>query len=195
MFIDSTTCMRHGHIQGGLTGVTLNDNATVLWDLTLHSCSHLIRDLISMRDVLTKEESVPIIWIRTHHLEESKVRIQTDNSDRRTLRERLDQYVDPSDLTGHYAPLFNIVSEKRTAASVNVQNALQIGRACHVSPRIHPANGLTREQPQLLTRRSYSTEHGIIGSEEFNLHNFFSHELAPIATSPFLDDGSIRSSS
>ena len=138
MFIDSTTCMRHGHIQVGLTGVTLNDNATVLWDLTLHSCSHLIRDLTIMRDVLSKDP--------THHLEESKVRIQTDNSDRRTLRERLDQYIDPSALNGHYATLFNIVSEKRTATSVNVQYALQIGKSCHVAPRIHPANVLTREQ-------------------------------------------------
>ena len=118
--------MHHGHIQGGLTGVTLNDNATVLCDLSLHSCSHLIRDLTSMRDELSKYP--------THHLEESKARIQTDNSDRRTLRERLDQYIDPSDLTGHYSTVFNIVSEIRTAVFVNVQNALQIGKGCHVAP-------------------------------------------------------------
>ena len=30
---------------------------------------------------------------------------------------------------------------------------------------------------------------GIIGSEEFDLHDLFSHELAPIPTSLFLDDG------
>ena len=30
---------------------------------------------------------------------------------------------------------------------------------------------------------------GIIGSEEFDLHDLFPHELAPIPTSLFLDDG------
>ncbi len=36
---------------------------------------------------------------------------------------------------------------------------------------------------------------GIIGSEEFDLHHLFSHELAPILTSLLLDDGSIISAS
>ena len=35
----------------------------------------------------------------------------------------------------------------------------------------------------------------IIGSEEFDLHDLFSHELAPIPTSLFLDDGSMISAS
>ena len=35
----------------------------------------------------------------------------------------------------------------------------------------------------------------IIGSEEFDLHHLFSHELAPILTSLFLDDGSMISAS
>ena len=36
---------------------------------------------------------------------------------------------------------------------------------------------------------------GIIGSEEFDLHDLFSHELAPIPISLFLDDGSMISAS
>ena len=35
----------------------------------------------------------------------------------------------------------------------------------------------------------------IIGSEEFDLHHLFSHELAPIPTSLLLDDGSMISAS
>ena len=35
----------------------------------------------------------------------------------------------------------------------------------------------------------------IIGSEEFDLHDLFSHELAQIPTSLFLDDGSMISAS
>ena len=36
---------------------------------------------------------------------------------------------------------------------------------------------------------------GIIGSEEFDLHDLFSHELASIPTPLFLDDGSMISAS
>ncbi len=36
---------------------------------------------------------------------------------------------------------------------------------------------------------------GIIGSDKFDLHDLFSHELAPIPTSLFLDDGSMISAS
>ena len=92
MFIESTF-MRYGHSHGGLTGITLNDNATARWALSLHSCSQLIRDLTTMRDELSKD--------LTHHKEESSARIQADNSDRRKLRERLDQCIDPLDPTGH----------------------------------------------------------------------------------------------
>ena len=67
---------------------------------------------------------------RTHHLEESNARIQADNSDRRKLWERQYQCIDRFDPSGHYATVFIIVSEKMTAASVNVNNALQIGKVC-----------------------------------------------------------------
>ena len=36
---------------------------------------------------------------------------------------------------------------------------------------------------------------GIVGSGEFDLHDLFSHELAPIPTSRFLGDSSIRPAS
>ena len=36
---------------------------------------------------------------------------------------------------------------------------------------------------------------GILGSGEFDLQNLFSHELAPIPTSLFLDDGRMRPAS
>ena len=37
----------------------------------------------------------------------------------------------------------------------------------------------------------FNRTRGIIGSEEFDLHNLFSHELAPIPSSLVLDDGSM----
>ena len=41
----------------------------------------------------------------------------------------------------------------------------------------------------------YNRTLGIIGSEEVGLHDLFSHELAPIPTSLFLDGGSMISAS
>ena len=78
MFIKSTF-MQHGYNQGGLRGITLSDKAIALLAHSLHSCNQLVRNLTFMRDELSKD--------LTHHLEESKARIQTDNSDRRKLWE------------------------------------------------------------------------------------------------------------
>ena len=66
----------------------------------------------------------------THHKKESKEHIQGDVPDRRTIREWLDQCIDLLDPAGHSPTLFNIVSGKLVAESVNVQNALHIGTDC-----------------------------------------------------------------
>ena len=86
MFIESTF-MRYGHSQGGLTGITLNQNATQRWALSLHSCSQLIGDIHEMRTGDTRQSSL--------HKEELPGRIQTDASDRIKLREKLAECIDP----------------------------------------------------------------------------------------------------
>ena len=111
MFIESTFIW-YGHSQGGLIGITLNDNATKRWALRLDSCRQLVRDLSTVRDDLSEHP--------THHKEESKAGIQADVSYRRKLRERLDQCIDPLDSAGHSPTLFNIVSGKLAAESANV---------------------------------------------------------------------------
>ena len=56
----------------------------------------------------------------------------------------------------------------------------------------------TRKQTNLGKTTTVDTEVifnrtlGIIGSGEFDLHDLFSHKLAPIPMSLFLDDGSMR---
>ena len=112
-----------------------------------------------------------------HHKVESKARIQADVSDRRKLRERLDQCIDPLDPADHSSTLFNIVSGKLAAESANVQNALQIGKDCvqayenklpqgfynkisnYVVTMDTTSKRINLELPQLLTQKSYSTEH------------------------------------
>ena len=121
MFIESTF-MRYGHSQRGLTGIILNDKSIGILAHSLHSCNQLVRNLTIMQNELSKDA--------IHHLEESNARIQADNSDRRKLREKQYQCIDRFDPSGHYATVFIIVSGKLVAASVNVKNALQIGKAC-----------------------------------------------------------------
>ena len=60
MFIESTF-MWYGHSQGGLTGITLNDNATKRLTHSLHSCRQLVRDLfelicLSTRPIIRKDQ-------------------------------------------------------------------------------------------------------------------------------------------
>ena len=102
------------------------------------------------------------------------------------------------------------MSGKLAAESANVQNTLQIGKDCMLSYENKLPQGFynkisspvvtmdtTRKRINLGATTSIDAEIifnrtlGIIGSGECGLHDLFSHELAPIPTSLFLDDGSI----
>ena len=195
------------------TGINLNDKDIGLLAHSWHSCSQLVRNLTRMRNELSNDP--------THHLEESNTRIQADNSDRRKLRERQYQCIgrfdpsatdfgrfDPS--ATDFATVFIIASGNLTAASLHVKNALQIGKAyteayenkfpqgfynkisSHVvimdtpMKRINTGAVITVDIYVIFNRTL-----GIIGSDEFDLPDLFYHELAPIPTSLFIDDGSM----
>ncbi len=150
----------------------------------------------------------------SHHLEESNARIRADSSNIRKLWEKQYQCVGRLDSSGHYATVFIIVSGTLTAACVNVKNALQIGKACmeayenklpqgfynkissYVVTMDTPMKGInmravTTVDIEVVFNRTLS----IMSSEEFDLHDLFSHELTLIQTSLFLDDGSMISAS
>ena len=125
--------MRYGHSQGGtltmsiylikgrgLTGINLNDIAIKCWSLSLHSRSKLIHDLTLMSDNLLDNP--------THHNEESKARMHSDSSDRQKIQAKLSQCIEPLSPVRHSTTLFNIVSGKLDDSSVNVHNALQLGK-------------------------------------------------------------------
>ena len=147
-------------------------------------------------------------------MEESRACIQADNSDRRKLRERQCQCIDRFDPSGHHVDMFIIVSGKLNAASVMFKNALQIGKDClkyyenklpqgfynkinsYVVTMYTPVKGInTGAITTVDTEVIFNRTLGIIGSEEFYLHVFFSHELAPIPTSVFLDTRSMMTAS
>ena len=106
------------------------------------------------------------------------------------------------------------MSGKVADASVNVQNAVSIGMDSMQAYESQLPQGFhdkisnpvvtmatTRKSTQLGATKTFDTEVifnrtlGVIGSGEFDLHDLFSHELGPIPTSLFLDDGSMRPAS
>ena len=154
---------------------------------------NMVRNLTSMRNELSKD--------RTHHLEESNARIRADSSNIRKLWEKQYQCIGRFDSSGHYATVLIIVSGTLTAAtSVNVKNALQIGKACMAAYENKLPQGfynkissyvvtmdinmraVTTVDIEVVFNRTLS----IMSSEGFDLHDLFSHELAPIPTSLFL---------
>ena len=62
------TFMRYGHGPGGQIGITLCPSALKRWALSLHTCSHLLKDLDDMRD------STELLTVTTHK-EEAAPRI------------------------------------------------------------------------------------------------------------------------
>ena len=147
-------------------------------------------------------------------MEESEARVQADNSDRRKWRDKQFQCIDRFDPYGHYVTMFIVVSGKLTAASVKVNNALQIGKDCleayenklpqgfynkissyvvimYTPMKKFITGAITTVDTDVILNRTLD----IIGSEEFDLQALFSHELAPIRPSVFLEDGSMISAS
>ena len=204
MYIE-TTFMRFGHSQGGLTGITLNSNATKRWALSLHSCSLIIHDIQAMRDNI-QQPSV-------YHKEESRARIRSDANDRHSLQEKLEHCIDPLEPTGHPKELFNIVTGKLASSTVNVDEAVSIGKQCMEAYKTKLPDGFhepiscpvtimaTKRKQTTLREQSGSTFDteviftrtiGLMDTEDFNLRELFDYELSQIPTSLFTDDGNLR---
>ena len=87
MYIESTF-MRYGHSPGGLIGITLTPLTLKTWELSLHLCSQIVRDVSQMKDE-SRKVSVTV------HKEKIAARNQSDAADRETLRERLTACIEP----------------------------------------------------------------------------------------------------
>ena len=117
MFIE-TTFMRYGHSQGGLTGITKNDNATQRWSISLHTYSSLISYITAMWNQMYQTLA--------HYKEETPGKIQADAADRHKLREKLAQCTNSLDPNDHPPALFNIATGMLAEPSMNIHRALQI---------------------------------------------------------------------
>ena len=93
MFME-TTFMRYGHGPGGIIGITLKPETHKTWALSLHICSRLEQDIISL---VVKEQDIS----QEAHKEERKARIVSDRADRQSIRDKLKLCIDPLDPTSH----------------------------------------------------------------------------------------------
>ena len=84
-----TTYKRRGKGPRGLIGITLKLNAMKIWDLGLHICCRIKKDI---REMTYHEMST-----RNLHREEMMPRMLSDANDRGKLRNKLEESINPVD--------------------------------------------------------------------------------------------------
>ena len=204
MYIE-TTFMRYGHAPGGIIGITLKPEALKTWALGLHICSRLEEDIsdIVNGDAQSTQDT---------HKEETQARIASDGKDRQSIRKKLDLCVDPLDTGSHPVNIVNIVTGQIADSSVNVQDALAIGKKSMkefeggwpegfsgpISKKVKTIADCHKfikvgSKKVFDTTVIYSRVIGVqASSREIDIEKVISHELAPVPTSMFHDDGSMR---
>ena len=115
-----TTFMRYGHGPGGIIGITLKPETLKTWALSLHICSRLEQDIITL---VGKEQDIS----QEAHKEEMKARIASDGADRQSIQNKLKLCIDPLDPSSHPPTIVNIVSGQVADDTVNVHDAVAIG--------------------------------------------------------------------
>jgi hypothetical protein len=204
MFIESTF-MRYGHGPGGIVGITLNPNALKRWAMSLHVCSRLTKDISEMRDVSTQEGI-------TLHKEEMPARVAADSKDREKIHNKLTCCTDPLNPPEHVQGIINIVTGQIcTDDKVNVDNSVSIGKKQMKEYQASWPEGFNAPINKKVVTMQIQKKHvkigkdcifdtdliyarvmGLMHSRDLNLENIFHHELAPIPTSMFKDNGDMR---
>jgi len=121
LYIESTF-MRYDHSPGGIVGLTLKPSTLRRWVLSLHICSQLKKDLMSLADYDKQTTAVT-------HKEEGTARILTDATDREKIRHKLVTFIDALNPASHPSgSLINIVTGRIAPASVNVDDSVRLGK-------------------------------------------------------------------
>ena len=113
--------MRHGKGSRGLVGITLRPKTVKQWALSLHACAQVLLDLEKMRERERCKDQVT-------HKEELSGRIKSDQLERKKIREMLQSTLHPLDMKGNLDGLVNIYSGAISPMTVNVDDALLIGK-------------------------------------------------------------------
>ncbi len=145
------------------------------------------------------------------HKEEMKGRKESDGTDRKKIRNMLETCADPLKPTDHPSGVMNIVSGQIGTDKVNVDDAVEIGMQQMTayesslpegfgSPLTNKVVTMSASKKAVKcgsgqifdTQLIYSRLMGIITTRDIDLKSVFHHELAPIPTSMFEDNGDMR---
>ena len=146
------------------------------------------------------------------HKEEASGRIQLDAKDRSAIQSALEMHIDPLDPVQHDGNIINIISGRVGPPSLNVHNAVAIGTAQMqefenawpegfynvISQRVITMAATKKNIPCTEgkifdTSLIYSRVIGLqASSRDIDLKDVFAHELAPVPTSMFFDNGEMR---
>jgi hypothetical protein len=121
-----TTFMRYGHGPNCIIGITLKPETLKRWAYSMHTCSMIVQDVADMSDD-SREKEV------TTHKEEKPARVTTDAKDRDKIRDKLLTCIDPLDPASHPAGFINVVTGRIAPETVNIHNAVDIGKGQLVS--------------------------------------------------------------
>jgi len=203
MFIESTF-MRYGHGARGIIGITLKPSALKRWALSMHACTKIVKGVADMTRGY-KEVDV------TSHKEEKPSRIHGDNQDRSKIREKLQLCIQPLDNDDHPKGLVNIQTGQIQPESVNVEHAVDIGKAQMIAFESSLPSGFNaplskKVVTMAVTKKSikvggkdvydvnliYSRVLGLQQTRDIDLPTVLKHELAPMPTSMFKENGTMR---
>jgi len=203
MYID-TTFMRYGKGLKGIMGITLKPSAVRRWSFSMHVCCRVANVMATIARRCTAVEV-------SSHKEENPARVKSDGKDRQNIRAKLEMSTDPLDPTDHPDEIVNIVSGRIAPSSVNVDKSVEIGKAQMVLFEENWPSGFNTPIPKQIVTMAvalksvrvgdknvydvnliYSRVLGVQQTRSINLTDVLKHELAPIPTSMFKDDGEMR---
>ena len=113
-------CMRYGHGQAGIIGITLKPETIKTWALSRHTCSQLVEDIAALRGESDENR------FQTSHKEEANARIESDKKDREELKCKLDLCIHPLMPEIHPPKLVNVTNGALAVPEVNVSQAISI---------------------------------------------------------------------
>ena len=203
MYIE-TTFMRYGKGPKGIIGITLKPSAVRRWAFSMHVCCRVANDVAK---ITQRRTSVEV----SSHKEENPARVKSDGKDRQNIRAKLEMSTDPLDPNDHPDEIMNIVSGRIAPSSVNVDKSVEIGKAQMVLFEENWPSGFYATIPKQIVTMAvtlksvrvgdnivydvnlvYSRVLGVQQTRSINLTDVLKHELAPIPTSMFKDDGEMR---
>ncbi|KAG0722059.1 hypothetical protein GWK47_045188 [Chionoecetes opilio] len=145
------------------------------------------------------------------HKEEMPGRIASDAKDRENIQHKLEMCINPFSREDHPEGIVNIVTGRIAPDAVNVDNSVDLGKeqmkqfeagwpeSFHeplsnkvVTMSINKKRIKLGSADCFDTNLIYSRVMGLMSSRDIDLKELFSHELAPVPTSMFEDNGDMR---